>query len=186
MPFLKSMPAGSFISDVYARRPDRFAHWTEFTDNILRGPSALPQEFRQLVSCYVSGLNACQYCHGTHHKIAVAFGYAPETLDALMQDVDLAPIEPRLKPILKFLKKLTETPSKLTEADAQAVFDAGWDDDALSDAVTLGALWNFVNRMAMGHGLEALPDEVQKVRAQLVLDKTNTRLDPEPDAPTPA
>ncbi|MBF0277459.1 MAG: carboxymuconolactone decarboxylase family protein [SAR324 cluster bacterium] len=172
MPFLKSMPMGSFISDVYARKSDRFKHWPEFTNDILRGDSALSKEFRQLISCYISGLNACRYCFGTHQKIAEAFGYSQELIVALFDNVDTAPIDERLKPILKYLKILTETPAKLSQSDADAIFAAGWDDDAFSDAVTLGALWNFVNRMAMGHGLETLPEEVMQSRADAIVSKT--------------
>jgi uncharacterized protein YciW len=41
----------------------------------------------------------------------------------------------KLKPILAYAEKLTLTPTRLTEADAAAVFAAGWSERALHDAV---------------------------------------------------
>jgi hypothetical protein len=37
--------------------------------------------------------------------------------------------------------------------DAKAVFDAGWDERALHDAISVAALFNFMNRYVEGHGL---------------------------------
>jgi hypothetical protein len=39
-----------------------------------------------------------------------------------MVDVDAAPIDKRFRPIFKFVKKLTLTPYKMTQADADAVY----------------------------------------------------------------
>ena len=51
-----------------------------------------------------------------------------------------------------------EAPSRLTAADAQAVRDAGWTDDDLFDALSVGALFNFMNRMVDGAGIATNPD----------------------------
>ena len=39
---------------------------------------------RELIAAYVSGLNACTYCHGTHLAVAAACGVAPEVIKALL------------------------------------------------------------------------------------------------------
>ena len=45
----------------------------------------------------------------------------------------------------------------MTDADAAAVYEAGWGDDALYSTVLVTALFNFYNRLVDGVGL-ALPD----------------------------
>ncbi|HKN56247.1 MAG TPA: peroxidase, partial [Amycolatopsis sp.] len=45
--------------------------------------------------------------------------------------------------------------SRMTEADAEAVFAAGWDESALHTAVLVCALFNFMNRMVEGLGIRA-------------------------------
>jgi len=49
----------------------------------------------------------------------------------------------------------TLTPSRLSWADAQAVFAAGWDDRALHDAVMVCGLFNLMNRFVDGLGIRA-------------------------------
>lgn len=45
-------------------------------------------------------------------------------------------------------------------ADADAVFAAGWDGQALHDAVSVCALFNFMNRLVEGMGLKGDPGYV--------------------------
>ena len=56
-------------------------------------------------------------------------------MQALASDLETAPIDERLKPVLRYVEKLTKTPYQMTQADADAVRAAGWDELALSDAV---------------------------------------------------
>jgi uncharacterized protein YciW len=53
----------------------------------------------------------------------------------LLSDIDLAPIEDRMRPILRYAKKLTLNPTRMTGADAAAVYEAGWGDDVLYSTV---------------------------------------------------
>jgi len=62
----------------------------------------------------------------------------------------------KLKPILAYAEKLTLTPTRLTEADAAAVFAAGWSERALHDAIL--CLFNFMNRLLEGHGCHGNPE----------------------------
>ncbi len=50
-----------------------------------------------------------------------------------------------MKPALAYVKKLALTPSRIASADAENVFAAGWDEQALYDAVSVCALFNFMN-----------------------------------------
>src|SRR5262249_61623663 len=54
-----------------------------------------------------------------------------------------------------FVKKLTLTSTRMTRADADAVFGAGWDEAALHSAIAVCCLFNFMNRLVDGHGIEA-------------------------------
>jgi alkylhydroperoxidase family enzyme len=103
----------------------------------------------------VSSLNSCQYCYGGHRAAAELFGIAPQTIDGLIQDLATAPIDSKLRPILAFVKKLTLTSTRMTQADADVVFAAGWDEAALHSAIAVCCLFNFMNRLVDGHGIEA-------------------------------
>jgi len=56
----------------------------------------------------------------------------------------------RMKPLLRYVGKLTLTPAKITPEDAQAVLAAGWHEQALHDAVAVCGLFNMMNRMVEG------------------------------------
>ncbi len=76
----------------------------------------------------------------------------------LVQDGDAAAgIDARMKPLLRYAKKLTETPARMTEADAEPVYAADWDETALFHAVSICALFNFMNRLVEGCGLKGDP-----------------------------
>ncbi len=157
MPRLRSLPNEPIMRDLYRTHPETCKSLGELTEATMRGPSPFTQAQRELIAAYVSGLNACAYCHGTHAGVAEACGIAPDLIKALLVDIETAPLEAKMKPLLRYAKKLTLSPAQVTEADAAAVYDAGWGDDALYSTVLVTALFNFYNRLVEGVGL-ALPD----------------------------
>jgi uncharacterized peroxidase-related enzyme len=148
-----SLPERPVLGDVFKRFPTGIAPLLEYHDILLRGPSPLTIAQRELLAAFVSGLNACGYCHGAHNTIAELHGISPSTLEKLIQDPVTAGVEPALLPLLAYVRKLTETPSRLVDDDAQAVFAAGWDELALFHAVSVCALFNFMNRIVEGCGV---------------------------------
>ena len=154
MPLLPSLPAPSHLADMFRRFPRGLAPLLEYHDAVLRSDGALTIGQRELVAAYVSGLNACTFCMDSHVIYAHAFGIAPETVGALLADIDTAPVEDRMKPILRYVRKLTSLPSRIVEADVQAVLDAGWSEDALYEAIQTCALFNMMNRLVEGTGVD--------------------------------
>jgi uncharacterized peroxidase-related enzyme len=157
MPRLRSLPDQPVMRDLYRAYPASCRPLGELTEAALRGPSPFTQGERELIAAYVSGLNACVYCHATHVGVAEACGVPSNLIKALLHDIETAPIEARMRPILRYARKLTLTPARMTEADAAAIYDAGWDDDALYSTALVAALFNFYNRLVDGVGL-ALPE----------------------------
>jgi uncharacterized peroxidase-related enzyme len=156
MPQLRSLPAQPVMRDLYRAYPATCKPLGEFTEAAMRGPSPFTQAQRELIAAYVSGLNACAYCHTTHVAVAEACGVEPDLIKALVVDIETAPIDVRMKPILRYARKLTLSPARMSAADAASVYDAGWNDDALYSTVLVTALFNFYNRLADGVGLSLL------------------------------
>ncbi len=155
MPFFPSMPEDATTKEVFRAHPEIYSHLTHASEAILRGPSPLTPGQRELIGAYVSALNACQYCYGGHRAAAELFGIATRTIDGLVANLGTAPIEDKLRPIFAFVNKLTLTPARMTQSDADAVFAAGWDEAALHSAIAVCALFNFMNRLVDGHGIKA-------------------------------
>jgi uncharacterized peroxidase-related enzyme len=155
MAYLRSLPDRAVLRDVFAAFPQTSRPLLHYHQVLLRGPSPFSVAERELIAAYVSGLNACDYCHGVHTAAAQAFGVDEQLVAGLLDDLDTAPVEARMKPVLRYVRKLTHTPSRMTAADAEAVFAAGWDERALHDAVSVCALFNFMNRLVEGLGIQA-------------------------------
>lgn len=158
MTYLKSLPSDAVLLNVFKSFPATAKPLIEYHEVLLRGPSPLTVAERELIAGYVSGLNACDYCHGVHEATAREFGIPEGLMVQLIADIDKASVDEKMKPILRYVRKLTLSPSRMTQADADAVFAAGWNDQALHDAVSTCALFNFMNRFVEGHGIKAGPE----------------------------
>lgn len=158
MSFLKSLPPDATLLNVFKMFPAMAKPLIEYHEILLRGPSPLTVAERELIAGYVSGLNACNYCHGVHEATAREFGISEGLMVQLIEDVDKSSVDEKLKPILRYVRKLTLSLSSMTQEDANAVFASGWNEQALHDAVSTCALFNFMNRFVEGHGIKAGPE----------------------------
>lgn len=153
MPLFPSLPDTPHLSDVYKQFPEHVKPLLDYHDMLLRGESPLSVAERELIAAYVSGLNACAFCFGAHKIYARAFGVDEALIDAMIADVDTADVDEKLRPILKYVAKLQTLPPRLTDADARAVYDAGWPERALFDAIQVAALFHYMNRIIEATGV---------------------------------
>lgn len=152
---LKSLPADAKVYEVFASRPETFVPFTEACEKIMRGPSALSASERELIGTYVSALNACPYCHDVHNEAVKAYGIDGQLAKQLRDDPELNAVDERLRPLFALVRKTTEAAYKVTDADFDAARAAGWDDEAIKDAVFVACLFNFMNRLVSTFGIEA-------------------------------
>ena len=110
----------------------------------------------------------------------------PETLEAIQAPVagwqirispvvivwyiETAAVDEKLKPLLRYAKKLTEAPARITPADAEACYAAGWSDEAIMQAIAVTCLANFMNRLVEGSGVHADPSKFA-MRAKAAVEK---------------
>ncbi|MEO0468417.1 MAG: carboxymuconolactone decarboxylase family protein [Bacteroidota bacterium] len=154
MPFFKHLDEHADITDLLFADRKRLGHTDKLTQAVMRGKSPFSEAERELMAAYVSGLNACQYCHGIHSAVARNFGVEAKLIDALLEDIDSSPVPERLKPVFQYLKKLTLSPSQVMQADVDAVLAANWTEEAVYHAILVCSLFNFYNRLLDGHGIK--------------------------------
>ncbi len=147
-----SLPDVPNLGDVFSAYPEPLKPIVALLDVVMRGESPLSVGERELIGAYVSGLNACAYCHESHTGFARAFGVDPAVVAALLESIEGAAVDPSMKPLLQYAKVLTESPSRLSGVEAQAVFDAGWDESALFAVVSVCGAFNMMNRIVEGTG----------------------------------
>lgn len=158
MPFFPSLPDDAGVRKMW----DTFnkkAHegLTLFSRSFMRNEGMLSPADREMIAAFTSELNASEYCFIGHSRAAVKLGTDPGVFEPLLDDIETAPVRDQMKPLLRFVKKLTLTPATITQADADAVFDAGWDEQSLHEAICVCARFSMMNRLTLGHGL--IPNE---------------------------
>jgi uncharacterized peroxidase-related enzyme len=161
MPFFPTLPDDAGVRHILALNPAAGRALIEFHSAALRTDSRLTAKDKELIAAYVSGLNACQYCYGVHKETAKAFGVPEPIFDALLTDLDSAPIDAALKPMLAYAKVLTLSPTRASQHHVDAIFAAGWNERDLHEAILTVCLFNFMNRLLEGHGVKGSADLYQ-------------------------
>lgn len=155
MAFLQALEEDSHLYEVMKMMPETAVPLFRMHDILLRGESNFTVAEKELIATYTSGLNACSFCFRGHTAATKLFGIEEAVIDAVMEDVDTAPVREELKPVLHYVRKLTLEPGKMVQKDADAVFAAGWNDEALLEVIGICALFCMMNRIADGAGVRA-------------------------------
>ena len=155
MGFLKSLGETPHLYDVMNISPRMAMYLFKMTDEIMLVEGPLNDKERELIAAYVSGLNACSFCYRGHKAIAEMFGVEEGLIDKLVEDLESVEIDSKIKAALRYSKKVTENASKLVAGDADDLYAAGWDENALMNIVEICALFAMYNRLADGTGVIA-------------------------------
>jgi uncharacterized peroxidase-related enzyme len=75
-------------------------------------------------------------------------------VDARERDPSVTMLDERSSALVAYAVKLTRAAREVTEADVDALRRAGLSDAGIHDAATVAAYFNFVNRVALGLGVE--------------------------------
>ncbi len=165
MTFFSSLPEDATTKEVFKNLSKWTMPFLQLNEEILRGESDFSAGERELMGAYVSAINECRYCLGGHREAAKALGLDIKLIDGVIDDLESSAISEMLKPVFRYIGKLTATPEKIAQADADRVFAAGWSEKALHDAVSVCCLFNFMNRFVEGHGIEPI-EEMFEVRGK--------------------
>lgn len=159
MSFVKSIPPEvESVWAIMSRYMDQTQALFALTQIIMRtGECTLSVQQRELIAAFTSGVNGCEYCYGTHTSTAEAFGVKAGLLKALLSDIEMADILEELKPILRYVRKLTLTPSRLVQSDVDSILKQGWTENDFHYVVMICALFNFFNRLINGYGVVNTP-----------------------------
>lgn len=156
MPFFKSLPANAGPPNVFSQHPEIYGPWSAMSQALMNGPSPLSNGERELILAYAAGVSGCEFVAVAHAEVAYAWGITQGLVERLLDDLEAADAEPRLKALLGFVRKLASSPAELTEADADAVFAEGWDEHALHDAIAITARAAFMQKLVQGFGFTPL------------------------------
>jgi alkylhydroperoxidase family enzyme len=84
---------------------------------------------------------------------------------AVVRDVETAPITDAEKALLRFIEKVNHESPDIQAPDSEPLYEHGWTEEALYDAITVCALFNFFNRWIDATGVHAMSDEAHRAAA---------------------
>lgn len=166
MPFLASLPADAGPPSLYAKYPDIYGPWSSMSEALMNGSSPLSEGERELIMAYACAVAGCQMVHIAHSEVAYAWGIQRGLVEQLMQDPDGAPVDARLRVLLAFVRKLMMNPNTIAREDVDAVLNAGWNEQALHDAVAVTARGAFMHRLIAAFGFTPLTREAAATKAK--------------------
>ncbi len=83
-------------------------------------------------------------------------------MEAVIADFTTAPIGDAEKALFAFIVKVNRESMTIGPADIDALHHAGWTDEAIYDAITVCALFNFYNRWIDATGVHPMPEEAHR------------------------
>jgi uncharacterized peroxidase-related enzyme len=151
----------SNILKVQSLNPDALGNHLDLYMTLMFGKSGLSRAEREAVAVVVSASNECGYCVNHHVEALRHFIDDEEILTLLMSADGLETLEPRLSNIVRHAEKLTTAPGAMTESDLGELRAVGLSDKDILDLTLVVGYFNFVNRIAVGLGVDSSDDEVR-------------------------
>jgi uncharacterized peroxidase-related enzyme len=146
------------IRGLFTYRPDSGAVLSELGEVLLRGDSTLSRGERELIATYVSHLNGCRYCAGSHGACAAAqLPGGSGQVEATLAAPEEAPVSAKLRALLAIAARVQESGRSVTDKDIAAARAEGATDREIHDAVLIAAAFCMFNRYV--DGMAALTPE---------------------------
>lgn len=151
----------SNIMRIHSLLPQTMIKHLEFYSSIMFSKTSLTREEKELIAVVVSSANKCDYC-ANHHAEALNHYWKDEAkIKKVIENFRDNDFSPKVNEALNYAFNLTTNPGQVNEKDTIALRAAGWnDDDILTINLVIG-YFNFVNRIAVGLGVEFSEAEVK-------------------------
>ena len=142
----------------------------KFTHETMRGPSAWSVADRELMAAFVSQVNESAFCIGAHTATSGQAYQDGAKVQAVLADLESAPVEDGLRATLRMLGKLTRE-GKVGAEDMREVLAAGVSPEQVQDALAVCAAFNTTNRLADAFGFELLSPDDYAAGAKFLLKR---------------
>lgn len=166
MPFVSSYSETAGPPEVFRTYPEIYGRWSEMSELLMNGPGELSSAERELLFTYAAATAGCRFVTRAHAAVATAWGIDAVRVQAVLEDPETAGLDARLLPLFRFVAKLVEAPASVSQADADAIFAAGWSEDSYHCVVAIVGRMRFMQALAEGYGFAPFTPEHAAAHAQ--------------------
>jgi alkylhydroperoxidase family enzyme len=103
---------------------------------------------------------------GSHAAVAAELLGDRETVQAIVRDYRTAPISDKDRALYHLIARAVEDSTQIRHADLDEARAAGWSDEALYDAITVHALFQFYNAWVDVAGVQDMPAAMYAMSGQ--------------------
>ena len=159
------------VMRVHSLRPETMLGHLALYQSVLHSKDlTLPMWFLEVIACYVSLINKCNYSF-THHwdnaeKLIDNSRHAQNVRNALEKDILGDVFKVKELELLGYAKKLTSSVQSMQETDIINLQKAGITDGEILEVNQVVAYFNYSNRLLNGLGVSTTGDVVGYYKAQ--------------------
>ncbi len=127
-------------------------------NDLMLADSGLSKLEREMIAVVVSAINRCFYCLVAHGAAVRQLSGDPVLGEMLVMNWRAADLDPRQVAMLGFAEKVTRASAEVSEADRQALRDAGFSDRDIFDITSVIGFFNMSNRVASAIDMRPNPE----------------------------
>lgn len=148
----------------YAFDDAKLRAFTGMYNDLMLGDSGLSKLEREMIAVVVSSINRCFYCQVAHGAAVRDLSGDPVLGERMVMNWRTADLDARQRAMLTFTEKVTTESAKTTEADRQALRDAGFSDRDIWDIAAVVGFFSMSNRMASATDMRPNPEYHSQAR----------------------
>ena len=156
-----------FVPNVFlalARRPAEWRAFFAYHDALMlkeesgNPNGSLTKGEREMIVTVTSAANKCLYCVVAHGAILRIYEKQPLLADQVAVNYRKAGITPRQRAMLDFAMKVCLRSDQVEDADFEALYPHGFDDEDAWDIAAITAFFGLSNRMASFSNMQPNPE----------------------------
>lgn len=148
------------IVKVQSLLPETIGAHLKLYTSVMFGPGPLARDERELVAVVVSNMNDCEYCVAHHAEALNRYWKNDERVRTASRDFRKLPLPKKMQLLLEYAEQLTHKPLSIDKTIIAELREAGASDEEILQVTLITGYFNFVNRVALGLGVTATPDEI--------------------------
>lgn len=156
-----------FIPNVFlalARRPAEWRAFFAYHDALMlkeqsgNPNGSLTKGEREMIVTTTSAANKCLYCVVAHGAILRIYEKKPLVADQVAVNYRKADITPRQRAMLDFAMKVCQSADQINDADFEALYPHGFNDEDAWDIAAITAFFGLSNRIASFSNMQPNPE----------------------------
>lgn len=151
----------SNIMKIHSLNPETMKNHIDLYLTLMFGSSGLSREEREFIAVTVSVINNCEYCIRHHVEALNHYWKDRDKIEKFINSFNSIELSSKQKFIIDYIFKLTKNPSYVKKENVDNLRDSGYSDNDILDINLIICYFNFVNRIALGLGVELSDDEIK-------------------------